>query len=308
MAVKPLKIKPRMTVSSLVDEFRKCGVLGAGRTAKAVDILVEMCEDPDYTTFLGLAGPMVPGGLRMMISNLIDRGYVDVIVSSGANIIHDLTEALGYKPLRGITRADDSRLREEGIGRVYDIYITQDTFEALEAYVHSFMEELTKSRTRITVSELLYEIGKRLEDSQSILFKASQKGVPIFSPGFTDSIISFHLWHFNQTIGFEVDVLSDFGKLVNLTLDSKKVGAIILGGGLPKHHILAANMLRGGVDAAIQITLDRPEGGSLSGAHLEEAISWRKVKQQGKIVTLIGDATVLFPLIVSAVISRIETS
>ena len=120
--------------------------------------------------------------------------------------------------------------------------------------------------------------------------------MPIFCPGIFDSMLGLDLWTYSQLNPLFINPFKDFSKLVELSYESKRVGAIILGGGMPKHHVLIANSYRGGVDAAIQITLDRPEGGGASGAPLEEAISWGKIKRRDNLVTLVGDATILFPI------------
>jgi len=296
-----------MSVGQLVDEMKQTGVLGAGRLARGVDVLVEMFEDPDYTVFLGVSGPAVPGGLRRILGDMINREYVNVVVSSGANIVHDIVEALGYRHVKGEFLADDVKLRGKKLGRIGDIYIKQKAFEALEKKTYKVLKALPeKERIGISIRKLLYEFGKDIKDRESILFKASKRGVPIFCPGFFDSMLGLNVWTFSQLNGISIDSIADLNELSNIVFNSKKTGAIILGGGLTKHYILGANILREGVDAAVQITLDRPEGGSLSGAPLEEAISWRKAKAKGKLVTIIGDVTIIFPIMVAAAFERIH--
>ena len=305
--VKQMTIQPRMTVGQLVEEMNGCGVLGAGRLARAVDVLSEMFEDQEYTNFLSLAGPLVPGGLRKIISLLIERGYVDAVVTSGANIVHDIVEALGCRGIQGSYMADDVELRAEGVGRAGDIYFEQQGFEALEKRVYEVFDNLPEERkTRIAVYELLAEIGKRLDDEESFLKTAAVHNVPVFSPGITDSMLGMHIWTYNQLKKLWVDPVLDLNRMADLVFTSKKSGAIILGGGTPKHHVLGANILREGVDAAVQVILDRPEGGSLSGAPLEEAISWKKAQTESKLVTVVGDATIIFPVMVAATLERLD--
>lgn len=296
-----------MTVGQLVDEMKLCGVLGAGRLAKAVDVFTEMLSDESYTVFLSLAGPMVPGGLRNVISKLIKDNHIDVIVTNGANVVHDIIEALGKRHLKGSFVADDSELRSLGRGRIGDIYVPQEAFEALEKELfHIFDGIPEEKRSRLAVRELLNEIGRHLKDEKSILYQASMKKMPIFAPGILDSMVGLHIWTYSQTKTFNIDQLTDMQQLSDIIFESEKTGAIILGGGLPKHFVLGANILREGVDAAIQITLDRPEAGSLSGAPLEEGVSWKKVKDDDKLVTVIGDAVILFPIIVAASLEKLE--
>ena len=286
--------------------MKECGVLGAGKIGRAAELAAEMFSDKDYTVFLTIAGPMVPGGLRRIISDLIDREYVKVVVTTGANMVHDMVEALGYKHLVGTFLAEDKKLRAKDIGRIGDIYIEQKAFRSLEKWMYKILENIPEEkRERISTAELLFEVGKQIQDPESILATAAKKGVPIISPGFIDSIAGFHLWVFGQDKKMGIDPLLDVNKLMDKVYDAKKVGIIILGGGWPKHFALFANTFREGVDCAIQITMDRPEPGGLSGATLEEAISWGKVKPEGKAVTVICDATIAFPLIVAAALESL---
>jgi deoxyhypusine synthase len=296
-----MQLKKGLTVGALVSEMSKCGVLGAGKVAEAAEIVKEMFSDRDYTVFLTLAGPLVPGGLRQIIRDLIDQEFVDVVVTTGANMVHDMVEALGHRHCIGTFLAEDKELKNKDIGRIGDIYIGQDAFQDLEKWIDKTLESIPEEkREHIAINEILFEIGKRLQDPESILATAAKKNVPIISPGFIDSIAGFHLWMFGQDKTLVVNPLLDVSKIVDEVYEAKKVGMIILGGGWPKHFALFANTFREGVDRAIQITMDRPEPGGLSGATLKEAISWGKVKPEGKEVTVICDVTIAFPLIVAA--------
>lgn len=299
--VKPMRLKNGLTVGALVSEMNACGVLGAGKVGKAAELAKEMFSDSDYTVFLTLAGPLVPGGLRQIIRDLIEQEYVNVVVTTGANLVHDMVESLGHHHWIGTFLAEDEELKTQDIGRIGDIYIAQDAFKGLEKWMYKTLESIPEEkRERISTTELLFEIGKRLPDPESILATAAKKGVPIISPGLVDSIAGFHLWMFGQDKKLRIDPLLDTHKIVDIVYEAKKVGIIILGGGWPKHFALFANTFREGVDRAIQITMDRPEPGGLSGATLKEAISWGKVKPEGKEVTVICDVTIAFPLIVAS--------
>jgi len=299
--VKHMRLNGGLTVGDLVSQMNSCGVLGAGKVGKAAEIVKEMFSDRDYTVFLTLAGALVPGGLRQIIRDLIEQEYVNVVVTTGANMVHDMVEALGHRHYIGSFLAEDEELKTKEIGRIGDIYIGQDAFKGLEDWIYKTLESIPEEkRERISTTELLFEIGKRLPDSDSILATAAKKGVPIISPGLVDSIAGFHMWMFGQDKKLRIDPLLDTHKIVDIVYEAKKVGMIILGGGWPKHFALFANTFRDGVDLAIQITMDRPEPGGLSGATLKEAISWGKVKPEGKEVTVICDATIAFPLIVAA--------
>lgn len=304
--VKHIQIMRGITVAQLIKEMDACGVLGAGKIGKAARIVAGMFKDPSYTVFLTLAGALVPGGLRNTIAQLIGEGYVNVVVTTGANMVHDMVEALGYRHKVGTFRAKDEQLKREDIGRIGDIYIEHKVFKDLEKWLYRILEEIPEQkRQRISPSELLLKIGKRIDDEDSILATAARKNVPIICPGLPDSIVGFQLWIYGQDKKLVLDPLGDVSKLVDEVYEAKKSGIIILGGGLPKHFALFANTFREGVDAAVQITMDRPEPGGLSGASLEEAISWSKVKSEENTVTVICDATIAFPLIVAAALEEV---
>ncbi len=305
--MKQIELVRGMSVGDLVGKMGACGVLGAGKIGKAAQLAAEMFADPEYTVFLTIAGPLVPAGLRSVIADLIDGEYVNVVVTTGANMVHDMVEALGYRHLQGTLMAEDKKLKAENIGRIADIYVEQEVFQHLEKWIYRMLENIPEEkRRRISVSELLKEIGKKIEDTRSILAVAARKNVPIVCPAFADCIAGFHLWVFGQDKTLQIDSLLDTSTIMEKVFEAKKTGIIILGGGFPKHFALFANTFREGVDCAIQITMDRPEPGGLSGAPLEEAISWSKVKPQGKAVNVICDATIAFPLIVAAAMENIH--
>ena len=304
--VKHIRLNNKLTVGALVSEMNECGVLGAGNIGKAAEIVTEMFGDKDYTVFLTLAGPLVPGGMRQIIRDLIDREYVNAVVTTGANMVHDMVETLGCRHWIGSFLAEDEELKDKDIGRIGDIFIEQKAFKGLEEWIYETLESIPEAkRERISTTELLFEIGKRITDPESILATAAKKKVPIISPGLVDSIAGFHMWMYGQDQKLRLDPLLDTHTIVDIVYEAKKVGMIILGGGWPKHYALFANTFREGVDRAIQITMDRPEPGGLSGATLKEAISWGKVKPEGKEVTVICDVTIAFPLIVASALEAL---
>jgi len=295
-----------MSVNELVTEMRKTGVLGAGKIGEATELIAEMFADPDYTVFLTIAGALVPAGMRKIIRDLIEKEYVNIIVSTGASMVHDMVEALGHRHDVGTFSAEDKKLKDEDVGRIGDIYIEQRAFRHLEKWMYKILENIPEEkRSHISVAELLSIIGKQIRDPESILAAAAERNVSIICPAFVDSIAGFHLWVFGQDKKLGIDPLLDTSRIMDKVYEAKKVGIIILGGGVPKHFALFANTFREGVDLAVQITMDRPEPGGLSGASLEEAISWGKIKPEGKGVTVICDATIAFPLIIAAALEKI---
>ncbi|MBQ2666396.1 deoxyhypusine synthase [Methanobrevibacter sp.] len=306
MKVNQINITGDMKISDLINQFDQSGVLGAGRVARACSILTDMIQDEDMKVFMSLGGPLIPGGMRNIVTKMIDEGHVDLIVSSGANITHDLVEAFGGSHYRHEGK-DDEKLNEEGIGRIADINVGSDDFTVFESEITKIFEKIADEKKSVSIQELLFEIGLLVEDENSFVATAARNNVPIFAPGLIDSMMGLQLWIFNQDHDFVVDAVADMHYLSDIVFESKKVGAILLGGGLTKHYTLASNVIKGGLDAAIQITMDRPEAGSLGGAPLEEAKSWAKARCGSSLASVVGDVTVIFPLIYAAALDKIRS-
>ena len=305
MKVNKIDVTEDMKIIDLINQFDNSGVLGAGRVGRACNILTEMIKDEDMKVFMSLGGPLIPGGMRNIVSQMIKKGHVDLIVSSGANITHDLLEAFGGSHYRHEGK-DDEELNEEGIGRIADINVGSDDFTIFESEITKIFEKIASERSHISIQELLYEVGLMIDDENSFVANAARNGVPIFAPGLIDSMMGLQLWIFNQDHDFVVDAVADMHYLSDIVFEAEKVGAILLGGGLTKHYTLASNVIKGGLDAAIQITMDRPEAGSLGGAPLEEAKSWAKARCGSSLASVVGDVTVIFPLIYAACLDKIS--
>ena len=302
-----MRLRPGMTLDKLAREMKATRVLGGGRIGEAVDVVTEMFRDRSYTNFLTVAGPMVPGGFRLVFGDLIDRGFLDAIVTTGANLTHDVIESLGLRHYQGSFNVDDRKLIRSGYSRIADIFVKESSFERLDKTVRGLLSKIpVADRRDIAYSNLLEKLGLMIKDRDSILHKAALKKVKIFSPGLLDSILGLSLWSFAQTETLQLNPVKDVTRMVNMAMSADKIGVLILGGGLPKHHTLLASVLREGVDRAVQITADRPEPGGLSGASLAESISWRKIRKGGVFVDVYADATICLPLILGAVLNRVK--
>ena len=296
-----------MKAGDLVREMGRTGVLGAGRIGAAVDVVNQMFSDSAYTNVLTLAGPIVPSGFRLVIGDLISRGFLDAVVSNGANLTHDVIEALGFRHYQGSFNVDDRKILRQGYNRIADIFVRESSFEQLDLRIRKMLRTIPASeRKNLAFSELLRKIGLMLTDEESILYKAARENVRIFSPGLLDSLLGMSLWSFAQTEVLQLNPMLDATNMAEMAMTSKKLGVLIIGGGLPKHNALLASVLREGVDAAVQITADRPEPGGLSGAPLAESISWRKIRKGGRFVDVYGDATICLPLILAAVLEKVK--
>lgn len=302
--VEHIKLKPGMRVDEMVEEMGKSGVFSAGRVAKAVEIYREMLKEGS-TIFMGVGGALIPGGLRCVLTQAIKEGLVDVMVVTGANATHDLIEAFGGYHARGDDIVDDAKLRSSGISRIFDVYVPQSVFELFEDKIQPMLSKVTKDGPRMSSAELLRRIGSHLTDEDSFIKAAADKKVPVFCPAIADSILGIQAWLYSQEHEIIIDTLKDVKEMFELASNAKKPGAVLLGGGVPKNFIFQSMLLTPhSFDYAIQITMDRPEPGGLSGATLEEAKSWGKVAKNAKIVTVVGDTTVVLPIILASLIKK----
>ncbi|MCD6444156.1 deoxyhypusine synthase [Candidatus Bathyarchaeota archaeon] len=303
--IRHIKIKPHMDVSRLLEEFGNCSFT-ARRLHEAYNILTRMLDDHDCLKILTIAGAAIPGGLRLVISDLLKKGMFDVLVTTGANLTHDLLEALGEHHLRGSPYIDDQKLREKGLSRIYDVYVKVESFTLMERRLREILERFPQRI--MSGREFLSRLGRRLEDGDSILKVCSERGIPIFCPALNDSILGLHVWMYTQTSGLKVDLFRDQAEILDIVWSSKKTGALILGGGVPKNYLNQALMTASKpLTYAVQITTDRPEYGGLSGATLEEAVSWGKVKPDAYKVTVPCDFTVALPILAAALIDRMDS-
>jgi len=263
-----------------------------------------MLRDDQAVKFMGLAGAMVPAGMGRIVSDLIDRGHVDVLVSTGANLTHDIIEALGCRHYHGSAACSDIELREEEINRIYDVFLPNDAFIRFE----EFMQEVFSGLSPVApmkICELLAVIGRALPSG--ILASTSRKGVPVYCPALADSMIGLQYWLFSQTHRVTVDAFLDLQPLLDTCFGAERAGALLIGGGVPKNFILQSMLMTPrGFDYAVQLTGDRPDLGGLSGATLDEARSWGKITGSASAVTVYGDATITLPLLVAAVLERVE--
>ncbi len=290
-----------MDVNQLVSTMKHCG-FGAGRLAKAVSIYEEMLGG-EYTRFFTLAGAMVPAGMRNIISGLIREGHIDVLVTTGANLVHDIIECFGHHCL-GDPEASDASLRGDGISRIYDVYLGDEEFVRLEDLLQEILPERSET---ITGSKLLELLGSRLTDESSILRSAYDRKIPIFCPALSDSMIGLQAWLHRQTKDLFVDAFGDVDEIVDLCYGVEKSGIVMIGGGVPKNFALQSMLVTPkSFDLAIQLTTDRPESGGLSGATLSEAVSWGKISSNAKHVTVYSDATITLPIMVAAALSRLQ--
>ena len=277
--------------------------------ATAHRVWQKMLED-DVTIFLGMAGALSAGGLRLIVAHLITHRYVDCLVSTGANLYHDLHETRGQRHYVGSPQADDAALADERIDRVYDTLAREEEFIGNDNWVAEFATTLD---TRpYTSREFLHLLGGHLWNTtgaDGILTAAFRASVPIFCPAIADSSIGMGLSQARQKkpgAGY-IDIIGDIVESANVVIRRPRTASVVLGGGTPKNFINQASVQAefysdevGGHRYALQIVTDVPHFGGASGSSLEEAQSWGKLATDSAKVSVQADATLALPLLVSA--------
>ncbi|MBX5329319.1 MAG: deoxyhypusine synthase [Candidatus Bathyarchaeia archaeon] len=310
--VKHIKINGKLTIDQLIRQFQNSGSFGAGRLSTACDIYERMLRDKECTVFLALAGAVVPAGMRSLVADLIHERLVDVVVSTGANMVHDAIEALGGHHYKGHWNVDDNMLYKYHIYRIYDVFVPEEDFVKLDYKLVEIYDEIAAENDRegLSSNEFAWELGKRLNDPNSILRAAYEAKVPIFLPAVRDAEFGFIYWlhssRKNNPKKLVVNAFKDVPEICNICKSSPKNGMIVIGGGVPRNTVQSAALAsKKGMDYAVIITMDRPETGGLSGSTLEETVSWGKVKEKADKVMVIGDAMIVFPIMVASVLERL---
>jgi len=294
--IKHIRIEKEMRVSDLVENMGNLG-FGARKISEASSIMKKMFEDKECKIFLGIAGAMVPAGMREIIMDLLDR--VDIFVTTGANLTHDLIESLGEKHYVGNELEDDGELNKKGIDRIYNVFMKNSVYEKLENFFKENYEEFKKCEN---IKDFLWKIGE-LSPGQGILKKCYEKKIPVFCPGIADSGIGLMMWGRRAEGKGEtnMDVFGDMNEIIDFSWTAKRTGVIYVGGGLPKNFIQQSLQFSKGADFGIQITTDKAEFGGSSGAPLKEGISWGKMKENANFVDIFCDATIALPLIYASI-------
>lgn len=300
--VNQAKITAGMDVNGLIYAMNDCA-FGAGKIADAVDIYHEMLSNKS-TSFFGLSGAMVPAGMRRIVRDLIKDGYIDVLVTTGANMVHEIVESMGLCHYKGTEYTDDVELKNQEINRIYDVFLPEQHFTDFEEKLQSIFAEI-KDKS-ISIRELLTIIGNNIDDRNSILRTAAEMNVPVYCPAIQDSMIGLQAWLYTQMHKLNVDAFADMKEIIDICYEAKNPGALLVGGGVPKNYIFQSMLVtHQEFEYAIQLTMDTPQTGGLSGATLDEARSWGKVSETARSVTVHSDATITLPLLVAAVRTRL---
>ncbi|KYK27764.1 MAG: deoxyhypusine synthase [Candidatus Proteinoplasmatales archaeon SG8-5] len=294
-------------VKELVEQMDRSGGFTAKKLATAVDIVARMIADEDYVNFLSFPACIVATGTRGIVRDMVKEKMFDVLITTCGTLDHDLARTK-EDYYHGEFDMDDAALRDEGVNRLGNVLVPDGSYGiVLERLMQPVLRELwDEGKREMSTKELCREFGSRAGDESSILYWAAKNEVPIYVPGITDGAFGSQLWQFSQEHKeFRIDLMKDEKELADIVFTAKKTGALMVGGGISKHHTIWWNQFRDGLDSAVYITTAVEHDGSLSGARVREAVSWGKVRKDARYVTVEGDATVLLPLIMCAVKDKI---
>lgn len=296
--VEDLRITGETTLKELIKKFALSGGFTSAKIATAYSILEKMFTE-ENTTFLSFPADIISTGTRGIINEMVKRKLVDVVITTNGTLDHDIARAF-TDYYCGTFDYSDRELKNMSINRLGNVFIPDESYgEIIENKVQPIIEELYNRKKEWGGAELLKEFGLKMKDDSSILYNAAKNNIPVFVPGMTDGSFGSQLWSFyERNRDFKINLLQDEHELSDHIFDAKKTGALMIGGGISKHHTIWWNQFRGGLDYAVYLTTAQEYDGSLSGAKLEEAISWKKMREDAEFVNVYGDATALLPLMV----------
>jgi deoxyhypusine synthase len=313
--IRPAVPSRMQTVADLVRAMAQMSVQ-ARNVGQCYEVLERMLKDPERPTILlGLAGPLIAGGLRQVIREMVEHGLVDVVVSTGAILYQDIYRARGYDHYRGSTSADDAVLRDLYIDRIYDTYVDEHGFGKVDTWIGLLADELEPGS--YSSRQILNVIADNLEDPQSIVTTCRRRGVPMFAPAINDSSIGIGLTeHHHRCVkfgrkGVEISSIQDNYELTQIVVQSPATAAIYVAGGVPKNYIndsVVMGYIFGlrdrGHRYAVQMTTAVTADGGLSSSTLDEAKSWGKIDRNASRAMAWVEPTVALPMLVTAAIQE----
>ena len=304
---RPVKdIEPTGDLEELVSSMAVAGGFTARKLAEGVEILERMTRG-GCTNFLSFPAALMATGTRGILRTLVEKRLVDVVITTCGTVDHDLARTWA-KYYHGSFEMDDAALHKLGVNRLGNVLVPNESYGiVIERKVQPILNELWESGKRsLSTRELLWEFGRRTGSRKSFLYWCWKNKIPVFVPAIFDGSFGYQLWSFWQDHKeFRIDEFRDEAELSDIVFTAKKTGALLVGGGVSKHHTIWWNQFSDGLDYAVYITTAPEWDGSLSGARMREGISWGKVKEKARQVTIEGDASVLLPLMISALLQRI---
>ena len=305
--IKDMKIDKKTTVNNLVKQMFGSGGFTAKKLAVGIDILERMLKEKDCLNFLSFPACIIATGTRGIIKEMVKRKMFDVLITTCGTLDHDLARV--WKDYyHGSFLMNDRELHKKGINRLGNILIPNESYGLIiEEKMKEFLEEIYSDKKELATYEFVWEIGKRIKNQDSILYWSYKNKIPMIIPGITDGAVGYQIWQFSQDHDFKINVLKDEQLMSDLVWNAKKSGALIIGGGISKHHTIWWNQFKDGLDYAVYVTTAVEWDGSLSGARPREAISWGKIKEKAKLVIIEEDATIALPIILGSILDRIKS-
>ena len=302
--VKDFAIGPSKGSEEILEQMEELGGFQGNKVANAVNILERMIKDEKSLNFLSFPACLVATGIRGVFKEMVKRKWFDLVITTCGTLDHDLARSWGDY-YQASFELDDEDVKKRGFSRLGSVLVPDEVYgERVEAKVQEFLSDIYTKKKELATYELIWEFGKRMNAKNSIIYWATKNRIPIIVPGITDGMIGYQLWMFSQDRNFRIDVLKDEQLLNDRVWEAERSGALIIGGGISKHHTIWWNQFRGGLDYAIYLTTAIELDGSLSGATPREAVSWGKIKENAQKVFIWGEATSILPLMVSALASR----
>uniref|UniRef100_A0A1D1XWH6 Deoxyhypusine synthase n=1 Tax=Anthurium amnicola TaxID=1678845 RepID=A0A1D1XWH6_9ARAE len=260
--------------------------------------------------FLGFTSNLISSGVREIIRFLVEHRMVDVVVTTAGGVEEDLIKCLA-PTYKGDFMLSGAYLRSKGLNRIGNLLVPNNNYCKFEDWIipifDKMLQEQSTENVLWTPSKLIARLGKEINDPSSYLYWAFKNNIPVFCPGVTDGSLGDMLYfHSFRNPGLVIDIVQDIRAMNSEAVHAspRKTGIIVLGGGLPKHHICNANMMRNGADFAVYVNTAQEFDGSDSGAHPDEAVSWGKLRSSAKAVKVHCDATIAFPLLVAGTFAR----
>lgn len=300
-AVRDIEIDANSSIDDILLQMNNAGGFTAKSMAEGYDILYQMNNSQCFR-FISFVGAIISTGLRGIIKDMMKNKLFDAVITTCGALDHDI--ARSFKTYyHGDFRLDDKKLAEENIHRLGNVLVPSESYGMI---IEEKIQEICKGINEpLSTYQICKVIGEHLNES-SFLYWASKNNIPVFVPGIMDGAVGNQLWLYSQTNkSFNIDLMKDSSKLADIVFDAKSTGALMIGGGISKHHTLWWNQFRGGLDYAIYITTANEYDGSLSGALVREAISWGKVKSRAKQVTIHGEATIVLPFLYAGLLKKL---
>ena len=305
--VEDFSITKDMQINKIFEQMSKSGGFESRNLADGLYALTDMIKDENCLKFLSFVAAITSTGLRGVIKDMIKKKWFDVVITTCGALDHDIARHFSNYN-QGSFTMDDAELTKQNIHRLGNVLVPMESYgPIIEEKMQSFLEEEYAKGTReMSTEDICRMIGSHLGED-SFLYWAYKNDVKVIVPGIVDGAVGSQIWMFSQKhTDFKLNIIKDSDTLAGLIFKAKKSGALMLGGGISKHHTLWWNQYRNGLDFAVYITTAQEFDGSLSGALVREAISWGKVTQDAKQTTIHGEITTVLPFLYLALLTTLE--